>query len=323
MVSRKKNLWKMKPSLHRPDDIELRRSEKRKLPRAIEELLVDIDSYTDKDYDEKAKIFIGYCKIRNLSHPTTLRYFRLARMRGIFGDTCSIVPSRKEFGGSGRSQIRVVTRKLFIRLIAYLTERWSRFTAPILLSLFTGLRNMEVLQFSTVTLEELSENRSETISSIRRKCAATIFDDESDVGHCGDRAIFWRPIYHARFDRFIVKLRDLYTEEYALYKRFGLSIRLFPFSMSTLSNRMRVCFFRATGRAPPLGLGLHSMRTMVSTFLAQDTKNIRLIQRFLQHKNIRSTFRYVKMDLDTLRVQLDDTVKDEFKKIEETIRQIE
>lgn len=261
--------------------------------KAVNGIVTGLRLLDEPDYERRAKIFIGYCRVRGYAVNTVKRYFMLARQAGAFGPpgAVSIRPDPSVF--TGRTHTRVVSEADFAGLFRYLRERWSEYTAPLLVACYTGLRTMEILQFTGFTLHQLAA-RQPTVNVKRKQTAIN-----------GDDPIFWRPVYTTHLQTFVKRLVELYRAEYEAYGSGAVNVSLFYVTPKTLANRIRLAYYKANGTCPPLGFGVHSCRNMLASAMAETSRCLPAMQTFLQHKSMTTTARYVKTDLKYVREQFD------------------
>lgn len=267
--------------------------------KAVNSIVTELCLLDEPDYERRAKMFIGYCRVRNYALNTVIRYFKIARQTGVFGPpgAVSIQPDPSVF--TGRTHTRIVSTENFTRLFKYLLDNWSEYTAPLLVAFYTGLRTMEILQFTSFTLYQL-QTRQHTVNVKRKQ---TVINDEP---------IYWRPIYTTHLQMFVDKLVELYSAEYAAYTDSSITVSLFYVTPKTLANRIRLAYYKANGSSPPLGFGIHSCRNMLASIMAETSKNLPAIQLFLQHKSVETTKRYIKTDFKYIRDQFNRITNQEF-----------
>lgn len=256
----------------------------------------------ETDFDKRAQIFIAYCRYRGYAYNTAMRYYRVLDSNGLFGPNNTVLPNKFAFSESGRLHHRVVSVESFVRMGRYMHDNFSRYTAPLLVALYTGLRTFEILQWSTLTLEQLN-TRQEYVSVSRKQTVRTTNSDEPE---------FWRPIYSTRFVQFVSQMLQLYRPEYEKYVKTGIMVRLFYVTNSTLVNRIRQIYYASNGHFPPFGFGVHSCRNMIATLMAQNTENITSIQTFLQHRHASTTRSYVKADFSHVTEEFNRITDQEF-----------
>lgn len=240
----------------------------------------------EPNYEKRARMFVAYCRYRGYAYNTATRYHRILDSNGLFGPANTVMPSKFAFADSGRRHRRVVSIDSFVRMARYLHDNFSRYTAPLLVALYTGLRTFEILQWSTLTLEQLN-TRQVYVSISRKQTVRTTQSDEPE---------FWRPIYTTRFVQFVSQMLELYRPEYEKYVNTGIMVRLFYVTNATLVNRIRQIYYECNDHYPPHGFGVHSCRNMIAMLMAQNTENITAIQAFLQHRRADTTRTYVGAD---------------------------
>ena len=247
-------------------------------------------------------IFLGYCRLRSFAYRTVSAYYRELRRTGLFEDpkevtgTRYVAPSRISFDETGRKHQRAVSMRSFARLVKHLNEGFSRYTAPLLVAVHTGLRTAEILQWSARTLHQLTR-REQDINSVVRK---NTLGFGGCVGHgCDDKeSIYWRPVYNTHLIAFVDRLAEaLYRDEYVEYAETGLDSRLFPVTRGVLVNRIKAAYSQANdGIAAPFGFGIHSCRNMMAKLMSTCSDNIAAIQAFMQHRSINTTRIYINSD---------------------------
>lgn len=273
----------------------------RATPRALKALIGGSGILDEPDHDNRLRLFIGLCRFRRYSYNTTMRYIGILRSRGLFGDRpITIKPSKLAFANVGRIHERAITVESFARLCKYLHSNFTTYNAPLLVAVYTGLRTFEILQWSTQTLHQLL-TRQEYVSVMRKQTVIVVSSDPT----------YWRPIYTTRLTRFVDQLKDLYTDEYRMYSQSGLNGKLFHVTPKSLVNRLKLAYFKANGYVAPNGFGIHSCRNMIATMMSHETDNIMSIQAFLQHKDMSTTKRYIKVDLAFMRKEFNRLTRTE------------
>lgn len=302
------------------------------LAPVLEEIIARLNLYDEPDLNKRMQLFTGYCLYHNYAYRTALRYFQILRAYGVFGEYGD--PNRTRlrlnpiaFVDRGRLHTRIVSQENFRKLIEYLLENFSQYTAPVLIAIFTGLRTAEILQFTTYTLFQLKQHLP--VISIRRKQTIPLDvlqqrypivteDDLPEIPippvhnlqntkYAAEQqykdatvdekyANYWEPVYNKPLLEFINNLCLIYDKELQTLLDHQQNVRLFQFSPRTLAYRMRHLYFMATNVVAPHGFGIHSCRYLIAQSMTQDTDNIMAIQMFLQHRNLETTRQYIKAD---------------------------
>lgn len=279
-----------------PQLSKVRRSVKRNVDKRAKSLVQESGLLDESDYTERLKLFIGHCRFKGYTYNTTVKYINMLKALDVFGEEpLTIKPSKLAF--VGRPHERMITVENFAKLAKLLHERPTRYTAPILTAVYTGLRTFELLQMSTQTLYQLI-SRQEYVSIVRKQTVVI-----------STEPTYWKPVYTAHFTKFIDLLVSLYREEYEVYKERGINDKLFHVTPRTLVNRIRQLYFAATGSAAPHGFGIHSCRNLIATIMSNETDNISSIQSFLQHRDIGTTKKYINVDLNFIRKEFDRLTK--------------
>lgn len=286
------------------------------IPRCLQAIVVDLKLHDEHDFDRRVQMFIGYCLYRNYSLNTVQRYFMVLKRHGVFGrgaQQSSIRPDPAVFSDRGRVHTRIVSMENFKKLVWYLHQHLSQYTAPILIAVYTGLRTAEILQFTTYNLYQLSKRLA--IISIKRK--QTVVRDTGDDN--GDNSIYWQPVYTSHLCLFIDILIALYQNQYDALLNNNQNSKLFYCTPKTLGNRIRHLYYNACDVAAPNGFGVHSCRNLIAQIIAQNTDNIVAIQAFLQHRNINTTRRYIKADFTKTSQTFNRLTNYEFSKVRANI----
>lgn len=271
--------------------LRIKPTKSQQVPKLLQNAIAHLKLLDEENFDRRAQIFIGYCKYHNYSYNTAVRYFRILKTNGIFGqgsEQSLLKPDRIAFVDNGKLHVRIVSMKNFINLTKYLHEHWSKYTAPILIAIYTGLRTSEILQFSAYTLYQL-QTRQQTVA-IKRKQTVMKANDEVN------EPINWKPIYNTWLTLLVDRLILLYRNEYDVLQKDQVNSKLFYVTPKTLGNRIKTLYYTANGYAAPNGFGIHSCRNMISMLMAETTDNLTAIQSFLQHKNTSTTRQYIKAD---------------------------
>nr|WOJ45374.1 dnaint/rec [Apis mellifera nudivirus] len=279
------------------------------LPLILQRIARDLHLADEPDIERRTKIFIGYCRLHNYSIRTVERYTKLLQKHNILSPDSIIRANRLAFRDSGHIHVRVVSMEDFARFVAKMQEHLSKYNAPILVAVYTGLRTFEILQWTTFTLHELRE----------RKRFVNISRKQTFIRDNGNQPEYWQPVYNTHLLVFIDSMIELYREEYEHTIKTGIINRLFAVTHRTLVNRLRQIFFEANGFAPPYGFGIHSCRNMIATLMSQNTNNIVAIKNFLQHRNIKTTRNYISADFSHIRKEFDRLTKYELADVRRTL----
>lgn len=303
---------------------------KNDIPKRLANAITSLKLLDEPSIENRMKIFIGYCKYRNLSYNTTKSYIQILKRHNIFGNlneqdddndnnnnddftmkdnepqTVDLKPNKITFIDSGNIHTRIVSMKSFKLFATYINENLSQYNAPIAIALYTGLRTSEILQFSTYTLYQLLDRQE--IIAIKRK--QTVFSS------LNPEPIYYQPVYNTHLNAFINRLaNEIFEDEYKSFLQTKINIKLFPVTPKTLGNRIKALYFNATGEQAPFGFGIHSCRNMISMLMAEKSENILAIQTFLQHKNVKTTRQYIKADYTYTTNEFNRLTREEFKNV--------
>lgn len=286
-----------------------------KIPPNIKNAIVSLNLLDESIIENRVQIFIGYCKYKNYSYNTTIRYFNILKRNGVFGPkdekTQLLHPSKLAFVDNGRPHVRVVSMQDFKTFSTYMNSKMSQYTSPILIALYTGLRTSEILQFSTYTLYQLA-TKQQPISIKRKQTVITNLNPEP---------IYWQPIYNTHLNMFVSKLIEIFNTEYESFLKYKINTKLFQLRPKTLGNRVKLEYFNATGKKAPFGFGIHSCRNMIAMVMAENSKNIHSIQKFLQHSNLKNTRQYIKADYTFTTQEFNRITQYEFKETIDKLNQ--
>lgn len=245
------------------------------MPTYVTQFILDSNLINVEDEDERAKMFLGYFFMKkHLGYNSVIRYFKSAKPF-LFPRT-QIYPNPLIFNEFRPPQIRAVDFMNIDRIIEYITkEKMNDITAYVILfALYTGLRLQEVLRLTTKHLDELL--RQQTPIALHRKY------NES-----------WNVVYFPQFISFISTVHQFVEEAYVYYKENAVDTRLFPVSSSLVHHNLRKFYTIANGHQPPMGFGLHSFRSYLAKKLF-DQNDMPIAQHLLQHKNMKTTYGYVR-----------------------------
>lgn len=278
------------------------------IPKNISSIIDSLQLFDEHDHERRLNIFLGYCLyIKEYSYNTTLRYYNIMKRNGVFGDVV-LKPNKHAFFDSGKRHTRVVSMVNFRKLITYLNENFSKFTLPLILAAYTGLRTMEILQFTTHTLYYLGKQKP-TISNIKRKQTKP----EAEI-NC------WTPVYTNQLLLLVKHMSQLYREELKVFDNGnGVDVKLFNVTPRTLVNRIRTVYRNVIGEFPPNGFGIHSCRNMIAMMMAESSNDIYSVKDFLQHRKVRTTERYLKADFSFATSEFNRLTQHEFKEVRENL----
>jgi len=248
------------------------------LPKILTTIITHYNLLNEPNPDLRTTLFIGVCKLRNYSYNTTKKYFQLLNRAGIFNNS-KLIPNPSHF--IGKPHTRIITKELYQIFYNYLLEHLNKHTAPILLAVYTGLRTMEILQFTTHTIVQL----------INREIKITIHRKNTNIedGYIN----YWEPVYNTYLMTFVENLKILFQDEYNSYISKNINTKLFFMKPNTLNANFKLFYYIATGKGAPMGFGIHSCRHMTATLLNESGASLPALRQFLQHKHQETTKRYL------------------------------
>lgn len=292
--------------------------DRKKLPNRLASIITTLGLLDETDYRKRLYIFAGYCRYMNYSINTATKYLSLMKSHGLFGrDNDHLTIDKSSFVDSGRIHTRTFSFEAFKKFLLYLHQNFTKFTAPILLACYSGLRTFEILQFSNITLHQLALKQT-TVSIFRKKTFRRTKSLDETNSSSGE-GVEWRPVYTTHLNTFVVDLTRLYHDEYVAYEKNGIIVKLFQITPKTLCSRLRSIFFLVNGYKLPLGAGIHSLRNMLAMLMAQQTENVWAIQHMLQHKNPNTTRRYIHADFTHISKEFNRLTDAEFSDIKKIL----
>ncbi|MGI4816550.1 MAG: tyrosine-type recombinase/integrase [Janthinobacterium lividum] len=281
--------------------IPIKLNDSKNSPKFIRSIVKELGLLDEMCEIRRYDLCLGFFRHRQYSLNTVHRYLKLLRKHGLFGDgedTKYQIPDSTVF--NNQKHTRIIDKETYIKYINNMNSNFSKFNAPLLLAFYTGLRTTEILQITTYHLQQLTV-RSTTIDVKRKNTSPK------------KKSLLWTPIYASHLLKFIDALTILYKDELSAFLTTQIDIRLFNLSPSTLLNRMSAIFTSVTGYSLPHGYGVHGNRTTVASIMYDSTPNLVAIQKYLQHRNISSTHRYVRADAKSLARQFNRITKEHFK----------
>lgn len=246
--------------------------------------------------DKRAEFFITEMYKRRIRSSTIMRYYnQLKRVR--FFEKSAIKPNQRVFDSQKPPQERVPSSSNISKLLEWCNENKheNKRAYVILFAYYSGLRSAEICKLSVQNLDEL-DKRSPVL---QLKCKTS---------EC------WSVPWNAVLEEFVNELVEVYADKLKNYRKTGVSESLFDMSPRVLSNTIRSFYMTAVGEVPPDGFGVHVMRYIIGTKLAQEN-DLAAAQYFLGHGDIQTTKRYVRYDLQQLNKKLEKVIEtDEFYK---------
>ncbi|UDM55387.1 integrase [Phenacoccus solenopsis nudivirus] len=276
------------------------------LPESVMRIAQRLRLLDEPDYEVRYRAVADYCRLSNFAFSTTVCYLRKLKVAGMFGPDGTLLLRRMRLDRSAferAKHTRLVDDRLYSCYINALHKRINEYTAPLLMIYYTGLRNIETTQLTNRSLAQL-EARHQIISDVMRKRSK-----HSTLEPFAP----WMPIYTRKFQQFIRQLCHLYTDKLESYKKYEIVVSLFEIrSPSTLNERMKCEFFRATGKCLPYGFGVHGNRTTMATLAYDETGDINFVSRYLGHKNLKTTELYVKPRVSVMEKKFQKITRREF-----------
>lgn len=283
--------------------IPIKLNDSKNSPKFIRSIVKELGLLDEPCEIRRYNLCLGFFRHRQYSINTVDRYLKLLREHGLFGDGEGIKYQKPDSAVfNTQKHTRIVDKETYSAFINNMNSNLSKFNAPLLLAFYTGLRTTEILQITTYHLHQLTVRS--TIVDVKRKNTSP-----------KKKLILWTPIYTSHLFKFIDTLAILYKDELSVFLSTDIDIRLFNLSPSTLVNRMSAIFTSVTGNSLPHGYGVHGNRTTVSSIMYDSAPNLVAVQKYLQHRNITSTHRYVRADAKSFAGQFNRITKEHFKDV--------
>lgn len=264
------------------------------LPKYIRTIIHDNNLKDVEDVDERAKLFIKLLYNQKLNGTTVMKYFN--KIKPILFPNTTIIPNCMVFDKSINDenvQMRGVNFSQVQNMINYIITlddsviyKWA-----ILFAYYTGLRSSEVMQLKNSHIIELLNGKS--VLNIKRK-----------------NGVEWEVLYYDEFVNFIKNLRKVFKKECDFYIESKIEIIIFNFTNITLHNKLKQYYiFANDGQPPPLGFGIHVFRYYVGSKLAINTNKLDISQKFLGHKKIQTTEKYIRYNNVQKQKELDVAIE--------------
>lgn len=285
----------------------------------VHQSVTDLGLLDEPCLETRLRHFIAWCRLSNFTENTTKTYVQMLRHAGVFGPTADdypshIKPDSVSFDDSGRHHVRIVSIADYTTYFKWLAANLSRYTAPLLVAAYTGLRSFELLQMTMYTLFQL-KTRQPNVKIRRKHTVAAAMASEA--------MNYWTPVYNTHLNTLIDRLvDDLYADEYVAYRTHNIDTQLFYVTPKTLGNRVRTTYLAALNHLPPHGFGVHSFRNMVAMVMATCTSNVVAIQQFLQHKKLKQTRTYIKADFSETAREFERLTQYELQTVRSGLQQI-
>lgn len=155
----------------------------RGLPNALSRIVSRLRLLDEEDFKKRYESVVAYCVLSNFSFGTTTKYLKKLCRVGLFGPDSENDETVEHPTGAAllkryrldramfknHVHTRVVDEISYGRYINSMLKNFNRYNAPLLFVFFTGLRNVEVRQLTTIrSLDELSR-AEQSISDVKRK----------------------------------------------------------------------------------------------------------------------------------------------------------
>ena len=258
-------------------------------PKYVQKIIVEKGLNEITDDNLKAKIFLSEMFKMKIRGSTIINYFKI--IKPVHFPNTTIIPNSMAFDTLTPSQNRNPNFRIFDNLIRYIKLMNNSYKWPLLLSHYTGLRLMEIFQIKS----------SHIIMITKKQKTIPIYRKNKEV---------WNVVYYEMFEDFIHHLRHfIFKEECDIYLESNRDSFIFKYiSKYSLNNKLRECYTMSNnGLEPPNGFGVHFFRYYAASKIVKNidgSGGIRLAQLFLGHKNIKTTKKYVKLDVNIYKERL-------------------
>lgn len=222
--------------------------------------------------EEKIIFFLNKCKDSKFRASTSKKYLELFKK-------INNIRSKKvqmEYSAFPPSAPRYITTDQMELLLQQFLETQNLL---MLFCFYTGLRSMEIAQFSTQHLNDILLKKEFTPLVLK-----------------GGKK-FWRILYTRELLDLANILAEQKAEELDYYRRTNTDILIWQYSPLYISILFKNEFIKCFKRLPPKGFGLHNIRYYWAT---KNSKNLPFAQLKLNHSTIKTTKRYIKYDAEKI-----------------------
>lgn len=262
-------------------------------PSTVLEMYKKLNIFDVENYDSRAIMIAKYLAQKKYRLNTAMKYFEFVRRDGIIGDS-PIQLNKRMFDIIKQPQQRIPSIDQFKKCIVYLHEqinnplyqkmdsneyhskeiRKVNLAYAVLFVYYTGLRSFEVCSITNKILYELLNY--EMVINLDRK--------NSDK---------WNVVYSKHFQIFLLQMKRFYGDYLNMYTEKQVILKLFNVSMNYLHHYLNTIYVIVNHEEPPVGFGLHSIRYIIATSLAQNN-NLEAAKLFLGHADVKTTQVYLK-----------------------------
>lgn len=267
---------------------------KTKIPNTVLEMYKKLNIFDIENNDDRAIMIVKYLASKQYRLQTALKYFEFVRRDGVIGDS-QISLNKRMFDKITAPQERIPSIGMFKNLIEFFQNiisndenkikmdynqyvsvklRKVNLTYAVLFVYYTGLRSFEVCSITNKILHELLNY--EMVISLERK--------SSDK---------WNVVYSRQFQKFLQLMKIFYADYLELYETKNIIVKIFNVSTNYLHFFLVQNYILVNKEEPPIGFGLHSIRYIIATSLAQNN-NLEAAKIFLGHSDVKTTHVYLK-----------------------------
>jgi integrase len=266
---------------------------KTKTPKTVLEMYKKLNIFEIENHDDRAIMIVKYLASQKYRLKTALKYYEFVRRDGIIGES-PIFLNKRIFDKIKSPQERIPPVENFKKCIEYLQEiikanintkmlcnqympmemRQANLAFAVLFVYYTGLRSFEVCSITNKILHDLLQ--FEMVIDLERKCSSS-----------------WNVIYSRQFQIFLQLMKEFYSDFLEMYTTKNVILNLFNTSPRNLQYFLTQTYITVNKAQPPIGFGMHSIRYIIATNLAQSNK-LEAAKLFLGHADVKTTHIYLK-----------------------------
>ena len=266
---------------------------KTKIPQTVLEMYKKLNIFEIENLDDRAILIIKYLASQKYRLRTALKYYEFVRRDGVIGES-PIFLNKRIFDKIKSPQERIPPIENFKKCIEYFQEnikkvvglkmlsnvyvpmelRQANLSYAVLFVYYTGLRSFEVCSITNKILHDLLE--FEMVIDLERKCSSS-----------------WNVIYSRQFQIFLQLMKQFYSDFLEMYTSKNVILNLFNTSPRNLQYFLTQTYTMINKSQPPVGFGMHSIRYIIATTLAQSNK-LEAAKLFLGHADVKTTHIYLK-----------------------------
>jgi len=241
------------------------------VPKVVTDALAETVHFPDKL--ERLKYFIKQMQNRQLSPSTAQKYLKIFKnLVGLDAQT-DLKLNKLAFKPTQSRYVPMSELELMYEHFVETNNLLMQFC------FLTGLRSMEVAQFSSKHLDDLTKENSTTNIILK--------------GGKKEWSILWTPELRV----LVKKLEREFKNELQFYRETKASILLWNLQPLSISAKFKQAYVFIIRKQPPIGFGLHNIRYYWATKFAD---NLSLAKKKLNHSSLVTTKSYVKINANDI-----------------------